>query len=346
MSVVNPRDHLPHLVTWGTFNIFSACANVLLLALTLISQRWEANFLLLHLELIFVLTSGAASLLIWTGHALDLDPPYGLCLPNALAAMSNTPLQGGSAFAIVLKVWGSVMIACHPRWRRALEWSVSMPVVCRLWSLQHSFFIGLDHNKVYRGSPFYCMVDHPALQNAASGFGATYTFLCLVLSGWTTYNLITTRWRVRRIIDYPGVSYAFVIRTLVFSIFVGVAFVVGIISLVSSFSAMVPDVALSSCNVAVFFIFATSRPIIQFLFRCRRVRGITTTRTAFQSAPSGRSRGTNTLTVTEGPQEMVTFAVGSSKVTLDYEPPSVWQFKTDTTTDFGEGKSKDNTPLP
>lgn len=101
MSVVNPRDHLPHLVTWGTFNIFSACANALLLALTLISQRWEANFLLLHLELIFVLTSGAASLLIWTGHALDLHPPYGLCLPNALAAMSNTPLQGGSAFAIV-----------------------------------------------------------------------------------------------------------------------------------------------------------------------------------------------------------------------------------------------------
>jgi hypothetical protein len=43
---------------------------------------------------------------------------------------------------------------------------------------------------------------------------------------------------------------------------------------------------------------------------------------------------------------MVTFAVGSSKVTLDYEPPSVWQFKTDTTTDFGEGKSKDNAPLP
>ncbi|KAJ7771559.1 hypothetical protein B0H16DRAFT_1305969 [Mycena metata] len=256
MSVVDPHEHLPLLTVWSTFNIFAACANSVLLAVTLVSQRWDTNYVLVNLEAIFILTSAGGSLLVWTGHALDQHPPYKLCLVNASLGMANVPLMAGSALAIVLKVWGGVMIACHPRWQPVVKWIIWMPLVV------YSIRIGNQNpSTVYRGSPFYCVVDHPMLQNATSGFGAAYTFLCLVLSVWTTVNLIATRWRIRRIIEYPGVSYPFVCRTLFFSIFVGVAFaqVVGIVSLTSTFSAMIPDVVLSSCCVAAFFIFSTSK---------------------------------------------------------------------------------------
>ncbi|KAJ7460908.1 hypothetical protein B0H11DRAFT_2057361 [Mycena galericulata] len=266
MSIVNPHEHLSLLIVWSTFNIFAACSNAILLTVTLVSQRRDAHRLLVNLELLFVLAPASGSLLIWTGHALDSYPPYALCLANASMTMSNVPLQGGAASAIVLQVWGSVMMACHPRWIRTIEWIIWFPFLIALPYVSGLplFFIGLamglsDRSKIYRGSPFYCVLDHAPLQNAASGFGAAYTFLCLALAIWTTFNLITTRWRVRRICEYPGVSYPFVLRTLLFSIFAGVAFVVGIFSLMSTFSAMVPDVFLSSCGVAVFFIFSTAK---------------------------------------------------------------------------------------
>ncbi|KAJ6606364.1 hypothetical protein DFH09DRAFT_1299627 [Mycena vulgaris] len=313
MSVVNPNDFIPHLIAWSTFNIFSACANIVLLAVTLISQRRDANRVLVNLEFIFIFTSASGSLLIWTGHARDSYPPHGLCFSNALVSMSNVPLMAGSALAIVLKVWGGVMIACHPQWRPTVEWMIWMPFLIALPFVSGLplLFVGLaiglqDRTKIYRGSPFYCTLDHPSLQNAASGFGAVFTLMCLVLATWTTVNLITTRWRVRRIIEYPGVSYPFVCRTLLFSMFVSVAFVVGILSLLSSFSAVVPDVLLSTCGVGVFFIFSTAKPVMQFVFRCRRVKSITTARTG---SPSGWHSGTAFNTVAETPQELLTFSV-------------------------------------
>ncbi|KAJ7826648.1 hypothetical protein B0H13DRAFT_2440459 [Mycena leptocephala] len=232
MSIVDPNEYIPHLIVWSTFNIFAACANTALLAVTLISQRRDANRVLVNLEFIFILTSAIGPLLIWTGHARDLHPPYGLCLFNASIGMANVPFMAGSALAIVLKVWGSVMTACFIRWRPIVKWIIWTPFLLALPYLSGLplFIAGIiigahDPSKVYRGSPFYCVVDYPPIQNTSSAFGAGYTFLCLIFSGWTTINLITTRWRVRRIIEYPGVSYSFVCRTLFFSIFVSVAFV-------------------------------------------------------------------------------------------------------------------------
>ncbi|KAJ7168368.1 hypothetical protein C8R43DRAFT_876765 [Mycena crocata] len=264
MPIVDPNEYTPHLVVWSTFNIFATCANTVLLAVTLTYQPAPGC----KPSSTYILTSTTSSLLIWTGHARDMYPPYRLCLSNALLAMANVPLMGAAALSTVLKVWGSVMIVCHPKWTPVLEWVIWMPFVRFLpyvpavprFQAYILAQIGLhDPSKVYRGSSFYCVLDHTPLQTAASAFGAVYTLLCLILSGWTTFNLITTRWRVRRIVDYPGVSYPFVFRTLVFSIFVSVSFVVGILSLLSTFSAIVPDVVLSSCPVAAFFIFATAK---------------------------------------------------------------------------------------
>jgi hypothetical protein len=92
----------------------------------------------------------------------------------------------------------------------------------------------------------------------------------------------------------------------------------------STFSAIVPDVVLSTCGVGVFFIFSTAKvraelvnigivvnlsfqPIIQFVFRCSRVKSITTlTRTA---SPTGWRSGGEPSSVAETPQELLTFSI-------------------------------------
>ncbi|KAJ7611610.1 hypothetical protein FB45DRAFT_760475 [Roridomyces roridus] len=267
MPVTDPHEYLALLVLWSTFSIFAAVSNAFLLTVTLLTKGKEANAVLVNLEAIFTITSASGSLLVWTGHALDKEPPFGLCLVNASISMANVPLQGASALAIALSVWVSVTeIYCSPRTvtaMRRVTWApflLALPYVTGL----PLFFAGLyvrimDKSLIYRGSPFYCVVDYPPLQTAASALGAITTFLSIVFSFWTTGNLVTTRWRVRRFTDYPGIAYPFVIRTLLFAVFVAVAFVVGIVSLQRGYSDIVPDVVLSTCGVAVFIIFSTSK---------------------------------------------------------------------------------------
>ncbi|CAK5280985.1 unnamed protein product [Mycena citricolor] len=193
---------------------------------------------------------------------------------------------------------------------------LAIPLISSLPLFIAGLVIGLgERDRVFRGSPFYCVVDHTTLQDASSGLGAAFTFICLVFAAWTTWLLVTTRWNVRRIIEYPGVSYPLVLRTLTFSIFVGVAFVVGVISLVTSFSEVVPDIFLSTCNVAVFFTFATSRPILEFVFHCRRVGSSAT--------PSSRShRGTAAPTSTGARHELHMFSLTEIYTESDANPKS------------------------
>ncbi|KAJ7043036.1 hypothetical protein C8F04DRAFT_1286952 [Mycena alexandri] len=333
MSVADPHEYLPLLTVWSTFNIFAACANSVLLAVTLISQGWDTNRALVNLEAIFIVTSACGSLLVWTGHALDQHPPYGLCLANASMVMANVPLMAGSALAIVLKVWGGVMIACHPRWQPVVKWIIwtpvllSLPYVSGIPLFIAGLVIGIRHpSTVYRGSPFYCVVDHPMLQNATSGFGAGYTFLCLALSVWTTIISLRPGGESGGLSNILGClipsfaehyfspySLASLLRK------------VGIVSLMSTFSAVIPDVVLSSCCVAAFFIFSTSKPILEFVFRGRRVKSLT------QPVSPWRSRTVTTLG--ELPREVLILPLsdlsGSDKsrsVTVADEH-SLWQVK-------------------
>lgn len=129
ISVVNPSDFLPQLVTWSTLSIFATCGLVALMVVTLLVQGLGANATLLNLEIIFILTTSTGSLLIWTGHARDPDPPFGLCLMNASATMSNVPLMAGAALSLVTKVWGTAMVIWHPRCRPVMEWIIWTPFV-------------------------------------------------------------------------------------------------------------------------------------------------------------------------------------------------------------------------
>ncbi|KAJ7636830.1 hypothetical protein FB45DRAFT_682950, partial [Roridomyces roridus] len=261
-----PVDFLPQLITWATFNIFATCGLVPLLLVTLYLQGLDANATLVSLEFIFILTSSSASALVWTGHGLDPDPPFGLCLWNASVVMANTPLMAGAALAIVTKVWGTTMSIWHPRWQPVMSWItwtpflISIPFLFGCPLLFTAVGLGLkNRDLVYRGSPFYCLLDVDSLQILSSAFGAILTFTSLVLAAWTSVKLVRTRRRIGSARfsaeDSNGISYAFVLRVIFFSLFVGAAFVSGIVALNSSFDAVIPDIVVASCGVGAFFHF-------------------------------------------------------------------------------------------
>ncbi|KAJ6536670.1 hypothetical protein DFH09DRAFT_992222 [Mycena vulgaris] len=314
MSVVNPSDFIPELVTWSTFNIFATCALTALFIVTLLVQGLTASGTLLNLELIFILTSSTTSSLTWTGHARTLDPPFGLCLFNASATMSSVPLMAGAAFSIVTKVWGTAMVIWHPRCRFVLEWVVWTPLLILIPFLFGiplfiaGIAVGLeDRTKVFRGSPFYCVVDQDSLQTIASILGAVFTLISLILAIWTSIELFISRRRIgsNRFTQFdPRIPYAFTFRVILFSLFVGAAFVSGIIALSSSFSAVIPDVIVASCGVGAFFIFASAQPIVRFVFFCERnpSRSFTPQTSTMTGSRSWRSgRGAQT----EPPQEFL-----------------------------------------
>ncbi|KAJ6615619.1 hypothetical protein B0H10DRAFT_2255826 [Mycena sp. CBHHK59/15] len=328
MSVADPSQYIPQLVVWSTFNIFAACSLIILVALTLVIQGSKANIILLNLEIIFILTSSTSSILIWTGHARDSHPPFGLCVFNAAVTMSNIPLMAGAALALVAKVWGTAMMIWHPCMRPTLmEWVVWVPLLVLLPFVSSTplFFVGIglglkDQSRVFRGSPFYCVLDNSMLQTVSTALGAAFTLLALVLSAWTMINLFVTRRRVRtrRFTEDPNISFPFACRVILFSGFVGAAFVAGIVALSSTFSAVVPDIVVASCGVGAFFIFASATQIVE-LFLCRRnARRNLTSRTSpapssTLTMPSWRSgHGTNS----GHPQEsvMLSVVVAQSKV--------------------------------
>ncbi|KAF7352261.1 hypothetical protein MVEN_01189800 [Mycena venus] len=312
MSVVDPSDYIPQLVVYSTFNIFAACSLVALVAVTLLVQDATANLTLLNLEVIFIISSSTSSALIWTGHARDSHPPFTLCLFNASATMSNTPLMAGAALALVAKVWGTAMIIWHPRYRQLFEWVtwtpflLSFPYISAIPLFIAGIVSGLQHrNQVFRGSPFYCVVNLDAPQSTSSILGAIFTFISLVLAAWTSVKLIRTRQRTerQRFTSDPGsISFMFAIRVILFSFFVGAAFVSGIVALTSAFDAVVPDIIVASCGVGAFFIFASARPILHFVF-CRR-----DSRKTLIPSTTGLSWGSGPIT----PQE---FTLSSMTVT-------------------------------
>ncbi|KAJ7628834.1 hypothetical protein FB45DRAFT_44927 [Roridomyces roridus] len=309
MSDPRPVDFLPQLITWATFNIFAACGLVPLLLVTLYLQGLDANATLVNLEFIFILTSSSASALVWTGHALDPDPPFGLCLWNASAVMANTPLMAGAALAIVTKVWGTTMSIWHPRWRPVMSWItwtpflISIPFFFGCPLLFTAVGLGLkNRDLVHRGSPFYCLLDVDSLQILSSAFGAILTFTSLVLAAWTSVKLVRMRRRIGSVPfsgeDSNGISYAFVLRVIFFSLFVGAAFVSGIIALNSSFDAVIPDIVVASCGVGAFSIFASSKAIVRFVFFCRRHPS---TSTSYTSQASRTISGSARSNIKAGP---------------------------------------------
>jgi hypothetical protein len=101
---IDPAEHVPQIVYWTTMNLFAAVSQLVLIPLSLAVPRLRRNVLLLNLEFIFLITCSFGACLIWTGHAMDVNPPFGICLFNASITTFSTPAQAGAALSLVARV--------------------------------------------------------------------------------------------------------------------------------------------------------------------------------------------------------------------------------------------------
>jgi hypothetical protein len=103
-NTVDPHDTLWQLALWSLFNIGGGLLMLLVLVLSLCIPHLRKLPLLLNLELLITLSCASGSILIWTGHALDKDPPKGLCAFNAAVTVSNVTAAGFATLCLTFSV--------------------------------------------------------------------------------------------------------------------------------------------------------------------------------------------------------------------------------------------------
>jgi hypothetical protein len=103
-KTVNPRDTLWQLVLWSTLNIAGALLMLFVLVLSMCIPHLRKLPLLLNYELILIFTCASASILTWTGHMYDQNPPIGLCIFNASTNVATTTACGLATLCLTISV--------------------------------------------------------------------------------------------------------------------------------------------------------------------------------------------------------------------------------------------------
>jgi hypothetical protein len=107
-SAISPlalsKNQLSFLYAFAILEITATLGILLLLIVSVCTKRLRANVILLNLELVFLVTAAGQSLLVWTGHSFDMDPPRGLCLLSGSFIAAAASMKAGAAFALICKV--------------------------------------------------------------------------------------------------------------------------------------------------------------------------------------------------------------------------------------------------
>jgi hypothetical protein len=131
---VNPKEQLPLIVLYSTFNILACLGYFTLLVVGLRVARLRRNLVLLGVELVFFVATGAAACVTYTGHVMSDDTPFELCLVSGAFGSSLSAAQTAAAFSLTLKVWAHALMMNHPR-SVLLQQISSSTMVCLFMNL-------------------------------------------------------------------------------------------------------------------------------------------------------------------------------------------------------------------
>jgi hypothetical protein len=104
VTIANPRDSLGLLVVWTTFMFITGFGHLVLFVLGFFVPRIRRNPLLMNLHFTFIICGLISPTLQWAGRALDMHPPFKLCLFSAATTYSNGVITAGGALGLVAKV--------------------------------------------------------------------------------------------------------------------------------------------------------------------------------------------------------------------------------------------------
>ncbi|EAU88105.2 hypothetical protein CC1G_11528 [Coprinopsis cinerea okayama7 len=200
----------------------------------------------------WVFLSTSFSLLLF-GHKRDPEPPFSLCLAQAVMRYGALPLVSGTTVALVTQVYFNIRnwvsnstpgeVQKHVIWMLLLApWIVAVVVSSACVA------VGLSNPDRVRREGFYCIIQVGAVFRAVNIFVAALMLPTVVLNATTLYYL-RGNWHLLR---------GSVLRVLVFSISSVVAMVMGLIFATSSGSPLRGfDVVTAGVAASAILIFAT-----------------------------------------------------------------------------------------
>ena len=124
-----PVATTPHLNAYYSLLIIAAVGHLGLLLFTLASQRLHKHGVLINFYLIFAVTLWFDSILCWTHHMHDPDPPKAIQIVNATFRLSGMVMNSATTLMCVVKFWVSTNIAASTKISKHLHFLDNVTLV-------------------------------------------------------------------------------------------------------------------------------------------------------------------------------------------------------------------------
>ncbi|KAF9507030.1 hypothetical protein BS47DRAFT_1352149 [Hydnum rufescens UP504] len=197
---------------------------------------------------------------LFAGRSTGPPPGEALCLAQAVLFIPTPPMLAVSAFLLVLHVAHTVfsvdafLVRPTPTFVAiiapyATYFFIAIPVLVVAF---------LNQNRVIRRQ-LYCYIEMPFVPYVVGILSGVILLLTLILQVWTAYIL---RRDYRRILDRGVVDTPLAIRVIGFAVYILICTALSFAA-IADFTAVVPDLFVSTVPLAAFFIFGSQRNILR-----------------------------------------------------------------------------------
>ncbi|CAE6517903.1 unnamed protein product [Rhizoctonia solani] len=297
-------------VVYFTFQLFGFVTLPLLTLTILFCPSVKRHPTLPNNTFLWMLSSLAGSLLLFTQQLDGPNPSRALCQAQSAIVLAQPPGMSAAALTVVWKVRDSgIWFICQGSdgkgekvW--SLTWSVRTNAVVSkepawlsitllgspwvIWiSLSAIFAATQVNSRVYR-SAFYCTSDNLTLGVVSSVLTAVLLVLCLFFQAWTVI-LVYRRYRKSKRLgraEVGDVSVPFLARIIAFALFILVALVLSFVAAISTFALQAPDIIIASIGVVIFLIFASQEDVL-VAWRIKRPKSSEPSRSEAQHPSNG-----------------------------------------------------------
>lgn len=268
---------------------------LLLMLVTVLSpwNRVRCNPVLTSYCATWVISAPMMCLLLFANRVTGPPPSHGLCLASAALVMSQTNLVATSGLALVAHVY--TLLAPSVKHRFSSPWFLNVkllaigPYVIFSITVLTVLGLGLRHpDKVHR-SVFYCVVDIDVLTIVVG----VYNVICLVAVMFFEVLIIIGMRREHPASISQRVEPQLLWRVVLFGIYASAGLGLAIQSAID-WTSVICDMFLATFGFAMFITFGSQKAIVNqwkanVTYPCRRIKEVTTSRTATFSHTSGSS---------------------------------------------------------
>ncbi|KAJ7134659.1 hypothetical protein C8R44DRAFT_730039 [Mycena epipterygia] len=254
------------LDVWIYFNLVSNTILLpILVATFLFSRRAKRHPTLVNVCMTWIFSGVFSLLLFYAGQQSGPEPQKGLCIAQTSLLYGITPMW---SVAVLVLLYNMVLGVNNPKAtgvsRPKMIAMLSAPYVVQIAFSGATLAESLRHpemvNRAHRF--FYCALRFPVLSFAMALFTGVVGLGIGVLMLYLTVKLYRN-WHGMRDAGRPsGIDVQFLVRVLIFSMYIVFGFAVNIISMVAPHN-LAPDLYAATIGTVVFLVFGTQADVLR-----------------------------------------------------------------------------------